>query len=156
MHTKYEKKDEWWRRGKNILIQVKRSDVTPYAVEDGGQRWCIYAFIYPGHPYFTEFAAEDGNMMQPAAAAMPCHSYASFFRVHSLNTKAEKSSAIKWVGISTICTTSASRTLLHQGKRPKCFPAQKVFTTGYADLKKQHHKRTNHALQIQTKRRAVH
>lgn len=83
MHTKYEKKDEWWRRGKNILIQVKRSDVTPYAVEDGGQRWCIYAFIYPGHPYFTEFAAEDGNMMQPAAAAMPCHSYASFFRVHS-------------------------------------------------------------------------
>lgn len=84
MHSKYEKKDEWWRRGKDFLVQVKRSDVTPYGLDDGGQRWCVYVFIYPKHPHFTEFDGTE-SMLQPAACALPGHSYPSFCRIHADN-----------------------------------------------------------------------
>lgn len=63
-------KDEWKKPGKDFLIVVSRHEQSA-DFECGAHRWCVYAYIYPRHPYFAEF---DGpNMWQDAASNMPLH-----------------------------------------------------------------------------------
>lgn len=78
----WEYKEEWWQRGKNFLVVVKRFsvDVRPDVPYAGPHRWAVYAFIYPGHPMFPEFSGRD--MWQPAATALPLHGGPSLLRWH--------------------------------------------------------------------------
>lgn len=71
----WDHKDVWHRHGKNFLVEVKRHSV---AVEepacfdsDLGNRWCVYAYIYPDHPHFAKFAGPA--MWQDASCEMPLH-----------------------------------------------------------------------------------
>jgi hypothetical protein len=64
-------KDEWKRHGNDFCVVVSRHEGSTYFGE-GPNRWCVYAFIYPKHPYFKEFD-QSGPMYQDAASAMPLH-----------------------------------------------------------------------------------
>lgn len=79
---KWDHKDEWHCRGKDFLIVVKRHTETPSLIDfdQGENRWCVYAYVYPKHPHFKNF--NGPNMFQDAAHAMPFHAYPSFLRWH--------------------------------------------------------------------------
>ena len=72
-HTQesWKHKDEWRRNGKNFAVVVSRHMESTIG-GDGPNRWCVYAYIYPKHPYFSEFD-QAGPMYQNAASAMPLH-----------------------------------------------------------------------------------
>lgn len=53
-----------------------------HRADDGGQRWNVYAFIFPQHPVFAKFDLKSDDIWQPAAVAMPFHSGPSFIRRH--------------------------------------------------------------------------
>jgi len=77
-------KEEWWQRGKNFLIAVKRHEEKPSSFssdEEGPHRWCVYAYIYPDHPHFAAFGETD-EMYQRAATMLPLHGHPSFFHRH--------------------------------------------------------------------------
>jgi len=66
----WDHKDEWHLSGIHFLVTVRRhSQSTDEYL--GPNRWAVYAFIYPKHPYFCEFSG--GQMWQDAAIAMPLH-----------------------------------------------------------------------------------
>jgi len=70
--SEWKHKDEWRMEGKNFLIVVSRHSVKVGQYDpDGGNRWCVYAFIYPPHPYFHMFEGED--FWQEATSIMPLH-----------------------------------------------------------------------------------
>lgn len=64
-------KDEWKRQGKNFALVVSRHEGVT-GIYEGPNRWCVYAYIYPKHPYFKEFD-QSGPMYQDSASAMPLH-----------------------------------------------------------------------------------
>jgi hypothetical protein len=72
--SEWDHKDEWWKRGKDFLVVVKRHNGTSDAF-CGPNRWNVYAYIYPEHPHFAKFDGPD--MWQEAATAMPLHKYPS-------------------------------------------------------------------------------
>lgn len=81
----------WQRRGTDFLIEISchTADARQDPFQDPGlipdnegiYRWCVYAYIYPKHPYFYKFDDSDA-MWQPAAQAMPLHRGPSYFRRH--------------------------------------------------------------------------
>jgi len=75
-------KDEWSRSGDGFLVQVTRHSIdhASPSFEDGGQRWAVYAYIYPAHRLFSEF--NGNNMWQPAALSLPLHGGPSLLRRH--------------------------------------------------------------------------
>lgn len=81
--TKWDKKDEWHRSGKDFLVVVKRHSVAPssYSPYEGVHRWAVYAYIYPTHRLFDAFSGPD--MWQPAAVALPMHGGPSLLRWHT-------------------------------------------------------------------------
>lgn len=77
-------KDEWRKFGKDFLVTVTRHsvEVSPeFDHGDGPNRWAVYAYVYPRHPYFEKFD-RAGQMSQEACSSMPLHAYPSFFHVH--------------------------------------------------------------------------
>jgi hypothetical protein len=72
-HTQksWKHKDEWRRKGENFAVVVSRHTVST-THGDGPHRWCVYAYIYPKHPYFGEID-QSGPMYQDSASAMPLH-----------------------------------------------------------------------------------
>lgn len=68
-------KDEWNREGSKHSVVVSRH--TNHAGDE--HRWCVYLYIYPGHPRFDQFNAGGDMWSQPH---FECHSYVSLFRVH--------------------------------------------------------------------------
>lgn len=78
--SNWDKKDEWWKHGKNFLVVVKHhtAGVSEIDRSDYGHRWNVYAYIYPDHPHFAKF--EGPQMWQDAACAMPLHGGPSFLR----------------------------------------------------------------------------
>lgn len=74
-------KDEWRQFGKNFLITITRHGEKSSDQCEGPNRWAVYAYVYPKHPYFAKFI-NSGGMSQDACTAMPLHSYPSFFRAH--------------------------------------------------------------------------
>jgi len=87
---KYRKVEEWKLEGKHFLVTVKHHtvDLLPecgiFSGEfsgEGPHRWCIYAYIYPEHPYFVKFDGSE-DMCQDAALALPLHCGPSFMRAH--------------------------------------------------------------------------
>lgn len=81
MNDTWQHKDMWKREGRKFLVQVSRHSASSVDLGDGENRWCVYAYIYPGHPYFDRFDV-DGPMFQDAACALPLHAGPSFFRAH--------------------------------------------------------------------------
>lgn len=82
-------KDEWKVSGENFTIVVSRHAGSADC-GDGPNRWCVYAYIYPKHPYFSKF---DGPFMyQDAANAMPLHGGPTFFKYQM---HGEKISSVK-------------------------------------------------------------
>lgn len=75
-------KDMWTREGKNFIVQVSRHSVNvedPACYDsDHGQRWCVYAYIYPKHPHFAKF--EGPNIWQDATSIMPLHAGCSLLK----------------------------------------------------------------------------
>lgn len=71
----WQHKDEWKREGDNHSVVISRH-FRPYT---GEHRWCVYLYIYPGHPRFEQFKPDSDMWSQPH---YDCHSYVSLFRTH--------------------------------------------------------------------------
>lgn len=69
--SEWRHKDEWKKRGTDFLIMVTRHSDTDPIAEITEHKWCVYAFIYPEHPYFCKFSGP--HMWQDAACALPLH-----------------------------------------------------------------------------------
>jgi len=67
----WSKRDEWKLRGKDFMIVVSRHEESSCLSYEGDNRWCVYAYIYPKHPHFSEFSGP--SCWQDAANAMPLH-----------------------------------------------------------------------------------
>lgn len=79
MNYNWVKHERWWLRGSNFTIEVIHSDLgrDQRNSDDGGHRWCFYAFIYDDHPHYDNFTEND--MSQEACRMLPMHSYPSYF-----------------------------------------------------------------------------
>ncbi|MFA5900467.1 MAG: hypothetical protein WC829_15315 [Hyphomicrobium sp.] len=85
-------KDEWSVRSTDFMVQVTRHSVQPIEGmegDEGENRWCVYAYIYPKHPKFSEFTKEA--IYQPATENIPLHGGCSFCRIH-VNSAGERTS----------------------------------------------------------------
>ena len=72
----WDHKDLWRRRGKDFLVEVSRHNQPGSSdMDEGPNRWAVYAYIYPNHPHFAAFDGHD--MWQDAAQCMPLHCYCS-------------------------------------------------------------------------------
>ena len=71
----WDRKDEWRKHGKDFLVTVTRHNGSPLDTSEGSNRWAVYAYIYPKHPYFAKF--EGPHMWQDATQSMPLHAGAS-------------------------------------------------------------------------------
>lgn len=77
----WEESETWKARGKKFLVEVKHWVAPgPTQIDDGRQRWNVYAYIYQDHPFFEKINPK-GGMAQPALKVLPFHSYVSFFKV---------------------------------------------------------------------------
>lgn len=71
----WEHKEEWRASGTSHLgfcVVVSRHEVGVRDDDDRGPHcWCVYAWIYPGHPRFKRF--KDESIFQDAATELPLH-----------------------------------------------------------------------------------
>jgi hypothetical protein len=69
----WDHKDLWRRHGRDFLIEVSRHNASPSSLDigEGANRWAVYAYIYPKHPYFTAF--NGPRLWQDATVEMPLH-----------------------------------------------------------------------------------
>lgn len=78
------RKDLWRKFGKDFLVEISRHEVeNTRAFDDpdvGNHRWAVYAYIYPKHPHFAQFAGPA--MWQEAASVLPLHGSPSLLRWH--------------------------------------------------------------------------
>ena len=75
----YTEKHEWRLRGTGFTAVVSKHEVTG-VFDEGDHRWCVYAYIYPSHPYFKEFSGT--NIWQPATEPMPLHGGCTYLYYH--------------------------------------------------------------------------
>ena len=80
--------EHWHREGPDFFIRVSHHtrgtwrEALPFGSDpDGGQLWCVYAFIYPNHPHFAAFDGTE-DMWQEATYAMPLHGGCTFCELH--------------------------------------------------------------------------
>lgn len=74
--TEWDHKDEWRKFGRGFMVIVSRHNArSSLDLDEGPHRWCVYAYIYPKHPYFARF--NGPHMWQEAATRMPLHGYPS-------------------------------------------------------------------------------
>ena len=73
----FKHKDCWTRRGENFNVEITRHEEEPMD-SDGKNRWCVYAYIFRGHPHFEKFSGD--RLWQDAASEMPLHGGASLLR----------------------------------------------------------------------------
>ncbi len=79
----WEKHEEWKKRGKGFMVEVKhwkRDPILDPIMRNGGNKWNVYAYIYPTHPHFQNFSG--AAMFQDAANALPFHGGPTYLRVH--------------------------------------------------------------------------
>lgn len=75
------KKDVWTRDGNKYRVEISRHE--SYGEDDEKNRWCVYAWIYPGHWMFDRFSPEQKTWDSPYIEGG--HSYPSYFRAHRNN-----------------------------------------------------------------------
>lgn len=71
----WREKTEWAVRGPQFTIVVSKHQQLARH-ETGPNVWCVYAYIYPEHPYFKEFKGTD--LWQEATSIMPLHGGCSY------------------------------------------------------------------------------
>lgn len=88
-------KDEWKYQTRHFTVVVSRHCVSvPEWVgvgQDGGNRWCVYAYIYPTHWLFSRFD-ESESISQDAARELNMHGGASLVSYHQ---RADKVTSIQ-------------------------------------------------------------
>ena len=62
----WEHVDLWHKLGPHFLVEVKH-----FKTRDNC--WCVYAYVYPDHPYFTRLSPEVDDALRASAALMPLH-----------------------------------------------------------------------------------
>jgi hypothetical protein len=75
----WQHKDVWRRTGDSFAVEVTRHIVVlrdDLGLHEESQRWCVYAYILPGHKKFKEFNGCD--LKQKALLDMPLHKGPSF------------------------------------------------------------------------------
>jgi len=83
---------EWHLTGNGFHLKVwhtKKKPIPGLAIfdDEGRNRWCVYAYIYPNHPRFKLFKGDD--LYQPATReGIYLHRGCSFCRTHQ-NEKGE-------------------------------------------------------------------
>ena len=82
-------KDEYKKEGDKCAVVVSRH--TGY--DDAEHRWCVYLYIYPGHPRFDQFNPDGDMWSQPH---YDCHSYVSLFKVHRRDSGEVGSYQLGW------------------------------------------------------------
>jgi hypothetical protein len=84
VNSEWDHKDEWRKEGKGFLVQVTRhNSYSSVECGKGRNRWAVYAYIYPSHPYFQTFHGDD--MFQCSARNMPLHGGPSLLQWHKRN-----------------------------------------------------------------------
>ena len=81
MMDNWKQKELWTRRTNGFCVEVSHHTEPPCSyTNEGPNRWCVYAYIYPTHPHFAKF---DGDKMwQEAATVLPLHRGPSMLRWH--------------------------------------------------------------------------
>lgn len=78
----WDHKDVWNKRGNGFLVEVYH--YTQAVSESGcydadlGHRWNVYAYIYPQHPRFSQFAGP--SLFQDATGGLSLHGGCSFLQ----------------------------------------------------------------------------
>lgn len=75
----WKRRELWHRRGDGFRVEVSHHTVELDG-NKGPNRWCVYVYIYPAHPHYSEFCGE--NMWQGAATALPLHGGPTMLRWH--------------------------------------------------------------------------
>lgn len=75
MEKVWKKKEVWTKRNETFAVEVSRHEALPYSV-CGKFRWCVYAYLYPNHPLFSEI--KSGKEYDPPICDMPLHGGCSF------------------------------------------------------------------------------
>lgn len=69
----------WLRRGDGFSVEIKHSVDTVRDDGKGPNRWCVYAYIYPGHPRLTLYDPGTHTLFQPISRLLGLHGGASYF-----------------------------------------------------------------------------
>lgn len=81
--TKWGRKEEWRRDGKNFRVTVSRHEIDWARDGEGPHRWCVYAYIYPKHPTFATFDLSPDAVKSYWGQPTPAmHGGCTFFKVH--------------------------------------------------------------------------
>lgn len=85
-------KDEWRLYGRDFVVTVEHRAEAPrdgLFDQNGGHRWAVYAYVYPAHPLFSQFALRrlDGTKMviyrsEDCLSDVPLHGGCSLVRPH--------------------------------------------------------------------------
>jgi hypothetical protein len=98
MLAQYTPKRLWKREGDNFIVEVSQHFRNVSATQaafaehglrsdDGGWRWCVYAYIFPKHRLFAEFNDSD-SFSQDVCQDLHFHHGPSYLRRHR-NEKGE-------------------------------------------------------------------
>jgi len=79
----WKRKEVWKREGSNFAVEVSRHECHVFHDDgcfdsEGPHRWCVYVYVYPKHPSFSEFKPEGDLYDQPSFGM---HWGNSYFRV---------------------------------------------------------------------------
>lgn len=99
MSLNWNPRKEWWHPGTHFLVVVKHYIDNPsewaianLGVNEGPNRWNVYAYIYPGHPLFKKFFVRSRGSWPDICYQIPyLHGGVSYFHKH-LNEKRKVSS----------------------------------------------------------------
>ncbi len=75
----WEERTEWLLTGKNCTVEVSHH-TSGYGGEEEGNRWCVYAHISVGHPFFSLFSGN--GYWQEATELLPLHQGCTFLKYH--------------------------------------------------------------------------
>lgn len=67
----------WHKRGEGFSVEVSLHYVDAQYGQ-GENRWCVYVYVFPKHPYFSKFKGTD--IFQEATESMPLHAGCSYLR----------------------------------------------------------------------------
>lgn len=77
---KWEEVHNWKRSTSTFTVEIQHHNIGYEDSVDRGNRWAVYAYIYPNHPLFKTFSGWD--MFQEAACKLPLHAGPSYIRWH--------------------------------------------------------------------------
>lgn len=82
----FRRREEWLQNGKDFLVMVRRHEEKKVPTgtsfdREGPHRWCVYAYIYKGHPLFDQIDVK-GDIFQDVFTQLPFHCGVSLFIPH--------------------------------------------------------------------------